>query len=135
MGGQGPARGLGDLRVGVLEKRNTPLFHPDASTVWPGLVPPALKHKLFRNFPGELASSEMAVACRLLVDGLLQIQVPACSAEKKVISNGKRAEFLPPNLGTGAIKRLRQSVWVVLPTREQLTPRKCSVSAVPRLMR
>lgn len=93
VGGQGPARGPGDLRVGVLEKRNTALFHPDASTVRPGLVPPALKHKLFRNFPGELASSEMAVACRLLVDGLLQIQVPVCSAEKRSFLMEKEQSF------------------------------------------
>jgi hypothetical protein len=48
-------------------------------------LPPALKHELLGDFPGKLASSEMAIACGLLVDRLLQIQIPACSAEVKVI--------------------------------------------------
>lgn len=75
------AFGLGDLGAGVLEQRNEAAQMPPG----PGQLP-ALKHKLLGNLPRELASSKVAVARGLLVDGLLQIQVPARPAEGRVIS-------------------------------------------------
>lgn len=50
----------------------------------PGPAPPALNHKLLGNLPGELASSEMAIARRLLIHGLFQIQIPDNDARPKV---------------------------------------------------
>lgn len=76
------ALGLGHVRAGVLKKRKQATQMP--SEPGPAPLPPALKHKLLGNFPRELASSEMAIARRLLVDGLLQIQIPDDDTGPKV---------------------------------------------------
>lgn len=79
------AFGLGDRGAGVLGQRNVATQTPPG----PGQLP-ALKHQLLGNLPRELASSKVAVARGLLVDGLLQVQVPARPAEGRVVSMARK---------------------------------------------
>lgn len=60
-----------------------------------------LKHKLLGNFPGELAPPKVAVAGGLLVDGPLQVQVPARPAEGRVSSGAGRGPRSISSRGVG----------------------------------
>lgn len=91
------AFGLGDLGAGVLEQRNVAAQMPPG----PGQLP-ALKHKLLGNLPGEPASSKVAVARGLLVDGLLQIQVPARPQRKGHFSGMETESLRISNSGVAA---------------------------------